>query len=234
MTQVAHMAVKSHPSSRSSTSGVVLSFDDYSDSWVRHLPLFERLGIRTTFFVTGEFMRDEREAEARLCPLLQAGHALGAHTFSHRRATEAWADEGQNWLEQDVLEQARILSKLSGKSVASFAYPNGDHDDTTDRILGPHFHFLRAFGKKVVFTTERELVAGGVVYATSIDNHCVREPSWLDEQLAIVSRAGQIWPVASHHVNDSKWGIAPERLTQFVEACRRFDVPIFCFDDFLP
>ena len=61
-------------------AGVVLSFDDYSETWVRHLPLLQYLGIRATFFVTGDFVRDTVKAQARLRPLVDAGHSLGVHT----------------------------------------------------------------------------------------------------------------------------------------------------------
>ena len=220
-------------SALNANAGVVLSFDDYSDTWIEHLPLLEALGIKATFFVTGNFLRDSRQAEARLRPLLESGHSLGVHTFSHRRATEMWESRGLDWLQSEVLEQSRILGQLSGQPIIAFAYPYGDRNDITDQTLAPHFHVLRAFGKRSVFTTQQRLRKGGVIHATSIDNTQAYDPSWYDDQLRAACRQSRFWVVASHHINDTKWGITPERLTQFAESARRFGLKIFRFDDFL-
>ena len=214
-------------------AGVVLSFDDYSDTWISRLPLLEALGIKTTFFITGDFLRDELEAQRRLRPLVEAGHSLGVHTFSHRRATEMWETQGKDWLQTDVLEQAEVLGRLSQRPIAAFAYPYGDHNDTTDQILRPHFHILRTFGKNATFTTRQRLREGGLIQATSIDNTYAQAPFWYDEQLATINSQSRFWVVASHHIDGSKWGITPERLTQFAESARRLAVPICRFDDFL-
>ncbi len=216
-----------------SPPGVILSFDDYSETWVEHLPLLELLGIRATFFITGNFLRDLGLARARLRPLVDAGHSLGVHTISHRRATEMWEREGQTWLDTDVLEQAHILAELSGQPIRAFAYPYGDHNDVTDEVLTPHFHILRAFGSKVAFTTQQQLQTGGVIWGTSIDNVHQHEDSWLNRQLKELKHRSEFWVVASHHFNDSKWGITPERLTQFAESARQHDISICRFEDFL-
>ena len=213
--------------------GVVLSFDDYSSTWVEHLPLLESLDIKATFFITGDFLRDASEGERRLRPLLEAGHSLGVHTFSHRRASEMWETQGADWLQTDVLEQVAALERLSHRPIVAFAYPYGDHNDITDAILKPHFHILRAFGSKTVFTTRQHLRDGGLVQATSIDNTYAQAPVWYDEQLATLCHQSRFWVVASHHIDESKWGITPERLTQFAESARRLSVPILRFDDFL-
>lgn len=214
-------------------AGVVLSFDDYSETWVRHLPLLESLRIKTTFFITGGFLRDIKQAETRLRPLLQAGHSLGVHSFSHRRAPEMWASEGRDWLDNDVLDQARILGQLSGQPVRAFAYPNGDRNEATDQILMPYFHILRAFRKKIRFTSQRQLKAGGLVYATSIDNIQNHDEVWYNHQLDAIKTRSKFWVVASHHLDDSQWGITPTRLTKFAQLAHEKGIPILRFDDFV-
>jgi peptidoglycan/xylan/chitin deacetylase (PgdA/CDA1 family) len=216
-------------------SGILLSFDDYSETWEPHLPLLESLGIKTTFFVSGEFLRNAMAAEVRLRPLILAGHSLGAHTFSHRRATEMWARDGQRWLQEDVLKQAQTLGQISGQPVRAFAYPHGDWNRNTDKALEAHFHFRRAFGKRIRFTTEPELRAGGLVEATSIDNVQNHGDSWHDRHMeSIAQRRGCIWAVASHHIGDSAWGITPARLQRFAQSARERGLQIYRFDDFMP
>ena len=215
-------------------AGVVLSFDDYSETWITHLPLLEALGIKTTFFITGNFVRDVHQAENRLHPLLDAGHSLGVHTFSHRRATEMWLNEGQHWVNTDVIDQANLLRQLAGKAIRVFAYPHGDRNEDTDFALLSHFHVLRAFGKKTYFTTQQRLQSGGIVYATSIDNIHSRDDSWYDHQLNQVSRRSMIWAVASHHIDDSKWGITPARLERFARLAHAKGIQIHRFEDFMP
>jgi len=213
-------------------SGLVFSFDDYSDTWLEHLPLLASLGIKATFFITGEFVKERSQAEERLRPLLQAGHTLGVHTMSHRRATETWANEGQAWLKSDVLDQAKLLSELSGKPTHYFAYPYGDHNDETDRILSAHFRVVRTFGKKPIFATQRQLKKTRVTYATSIDNVHEHTYAWYDEQLTELKRQSKVWVVASHHFNNTLWGITPERLAHFAKRAHELHIPILTFDDF--
>ena len=214
-------------------ASLVFSFDDYSDSWADQLPLLESLGVKATFFVTGEFVRDRAQAIARLGPLVQAGHSLGVHTFSHRRATEMWAKEGDAWLASDVLDQARILTELSGLPTLGFAYPYGDHDAATDRILVQHFRFVRTFGKSPSFTTEKDLRKGGLTYATSIDNVHERDEGWFEEHLKELSRQSKVWVVASHHLDESKWGITPKRLTHVIETAHDCGVRLSRFEDYI-
>lgn len=216
-----------------SNAGVIFSFDDYGESWLEQLPLLQALGIKATFFVTGEFVRDRERAETRLRPLVEAGHSLGVHTFSHRRATEMWAKERDAWLASDVLKQARILEELSGQPTHSFAYPYGDHDDATDRILVKHFRFVRTFGKKPLFTTDKELRRGGVTYSTSIDNVQKHDSAWYEEQLAVLARQSKIWVVASHHLNETRWGITPARIAHFAETAHKLGIHILRFEDFI-
>ncbi len=216
-----------------SHASVVFSFDDYSETWAEQLPLLESLQIRATFFIAGEFMRDGKTAEARLRPLVDAGHSIGVHTFSHRRATEMWATEGTDWLDSDVLTQARMLAQFSGRQTPAFAYPYGDHDDATDRILAKHFHFVRTFGRMPLFATRAQLRRGGITYATSIDNAHGRDHAWYEARLTDLARQSQVWVVASHHFNDSRWGITPARLTRFVESARNLGVELSRFEDFI-
>lgn len=213
-------------------AGIVLSFDDYSESWEKELPLLESLGIKATFFITGDFVRDEQKAEMRLGPLVKAGHSLGVHTFTHRRATEMWEKEGSAWLTSDVLEQARLLAVIGGRPTQAFAYPYGDHDDATDRTLAKHFRFVRTFGKKAMFITEKDLRKGGVTYATSIDNVQERSNAWYEEQLTSLARQSKIWVVASHHFNETNWGITPARLVHFAETAHRLGIRLLRFEDF--
>jgi peptidoglycan/xylan/chitin deacetylase (PgdA/CDA1 family) len=215
-------------------TGVIFSFDDYSESWIHHLPLLQSLSITTTFFVSGEFLRGPSEAERRLRPLLDAGHHLGVHTFSHQRASKMWASEPEQWLANEVLCQARILSQLEGKPIRAFAYPFGDRSPATDRVLSRHFHVLRAFCKKTRYFTEPQLRTGGVIHATSIDNIRHHRDEWVNRQLdRLVQAPGSIWPVASHAFGESDWGITPARLESFTLAVHQRGLRIYDFHDFL-
>jgi len=215
-----------------SNAGVIFSFDDYSETWIEHLSLLESLGIRATFFITGEFVRDRDKAKRRLRPLVEAGHSLGVHTFSHRRATEMWQTAGIAWLNSDVLQEARILADLSGQPTLCFAYPYGDHDDATDGVLTEHFRFVRTFGKTPRFATPSRLREGGVTHATSIDNVQNREIPWHERQLAQLNRESKVWVVASHHINETPWGITPARLSQFARCVHDLGIRVLTFEDF--
>ncbi len=65
----------------------------------------------------------------QLRALANEGHEIGSHSMTHPILTGLEEDD----LEREVGMSKRILEQVLGRSVPSFSYPNGDHDETVLR-----------------------------------------------------------------------------------------------------
>lgn len=96
----------------------------------RFLELFDRHGVRGTFFVVGEDVADPR-ARAVLQQAVDAGHELASHSFTHPYALSRL---GQDAIERE-LEHAEdaIVPLLGGQRPAGFRAPGYN---TSPALLG--------------------------------------------------------------------------------------------------
>jgi len=94
----------------------------------RFLELFDRLGVRATFFVVGRDLADDREGEGEgaqwLRQALAEGHELGNHSFAHAYDLVRWSSERQH---EDLAACDQQLRAL-GAEVAGFRAPGYTHD----------------------------------------------------------------------------------------------------------
>lgn len=89
----------------------------------RLLELFERYKVKSTFFTLGWV--------AERCPnlikaIVDQGHELASHGYSHQRATEMTRKE----FFSDVKQSKDILEELSGKEVVGYRAPSFSVNDT--------------------------------------------------------------------------------------------------------
>jgi len=89
----------------------------------RLLELFEKHNAKSTFFTLGWV--------AKRCPelikaIVDQGHELASHGFSHQRATEMTRSE----FFSDVQQSKHILEDLSGKEVIGYRAPSFSINDT--------------------------------------------------------------------------------------------------------
>lgn len=194
--------------------GVMLSFDDYSESWVENLDLFAAHEARVTFYVSGEFLLDVDETRLALQPLAAAGHAIGVHTVHHRRATEEVSADADRWLRDEVLAARDVMEESLGVEMNSFAYPYGDHNARTNTLLFDHFSFVRGFRR----LPSRNSVAQfdnlpRFLNSTSIDNEYERSGAYFLRRLdRTVGSHCTVWAATSHEIGEHRWGIERERL----------------------
>jgi peptidoglycan/xylan/chitin deacetylase (PgdA/CDA1 family) len=93
----------------------------------RHLRLFERHGIRATFFVPGY---DARTAPDVVRDIAKAGHEIGAHGYKHE-GTLLPPDEEERRLRLSH----DILGDLVGTAPVGWRSPSGQKTSTTLRVL---------------------------------------------------------------------------------------------------
>lgn len=121
---------------------VALAFDDAYESVHRHaLPLLSASNIRATVYpvtsqlgghnrwdaATGTMPELPLVSSHQLHELVAAGWEVGGHTHTHRRVSSLTPSE----LDHELATSNAVLEDELGRSIATFAYPYGDHDDRT-------------------------------------------------------------------------------------------------------
>lgn len=118
-----------------------ISFDDNLHDWFRALPLFDELGVRATFYLNTQPIREwasRSEIERFLARIAYdtslktlsaheirvlhgAGHTIGCHTHSHVNLAQL----GQAGWDEEILGCKRLLEDIIGAPVDHFSYPFG-------------------------------------------------------------------------------------------------------------
>lgn len=139
-----------------------LSFDDNFRSWYAARPLFDRLGVRCTFYVNTGVFRDQAPLEARrrffrriehqgearalttdeLVALRQDGHTVGAHTHTHPVLSQVAPAHAQ----AEIRKSKEVLEALLDEPVEHFAYPFGLRRYFDDRLID----YCRRIGLRTV------------------------------------------------------------------------------------
>jgi peptidoglycan/xylan/chitin deacetylase (PgdA/CDA1 family) len=125
---------------------VSISFDDAPVSTAtRGAEILEARGLKGTWFISmglagqdGPMGPNADAAELRA--LMDAGHEIGCHTFSHLDCGQAPAGVAVG----DVERNRQALQALGAPEPVSFAYPYGDVSAPAKAALGERFGLLRA------------------------------------------------------------------------------------------
>jgi len=121
---------ESHP------KAVCLTFDDVDQEFMRNaLPVLEEEKVPATLFVIAGtlsgvelFNVSERMKPlppCRLRDMVEKGHEIGCHGMTHRELPGLPEAD----LQYELVDSRRLLMKVTGSAVDSFAYPRGGFDD---------------------------------------------------------------------------------------------------------
>lgn len=103
---------------------VAVTFDDGFDDTPAAVARLRAAGISSTVYVTtGNVGTPRGISPAGLAALVESGAELGAHTVSHPHLDELPARVAA----AEIRDSRRQLEEHLGSSVATFAYPHGDH-----------------------------------------------------------------------------------------------------------
>jgi hypothetical protein len=95
------------------------------------LDFFKKRDIRVTFFIIGSHIKDEYHV-ALLKRLVDEGHELGNHTFTHPLGFSKLSIERK---EQEIEKCERVIKNATGILPVGFRAPGWDVDSETIRIL---------------------------------------------------------------------------------------------------
>jgi peptidoglycan/xylan/chitin deacetylase (PgdA/CDA1 family) len=94
----------------------------------RLLRLFTRLGIKATWFVPGHSVETFPK---QIEEVVEAGHELGAHGYSHENPIEMSPEQ-----ERDVLERSiEVIEKISGRQPRGYVTPWWEMSEHTAALL---------------------------------------------------------------------------------------------------
>ena len=110
---------------------IALSFDDGPHPRLTPviLKILEEYGIKATFFMVGENV-GYYPAAARA--VVEAGHEIGNHTFSHRKFGRLEEEE----LRREILSCEEAIASVSDSPVRFIRPPEGQMSDTMRRVIG--------------------------------------------------------------------------------------------------
>ncbi|KRV47834.1 hypothetical protein AQ490_05585 [Wenjunlia vitaminophila] len=232
--------------------GLLLTFDDrHVREWDAVRPLLREYDARVTFFVC-EPDRLDRDERRLLRGLADDGHSIGCHGLRHRRAPGFIAEHGERaYLEQEVLPCLAELRAL-GCRADSFAYPNSDRDERSDRLLLTLFSRLRAGAPgagradpalaDALHVPGEEIASRRVLPSTSADTGRGAalhgsDLSGIEASLTRASRQGGFVTLYVHCVSDGHPHanyVTPDHLRRLLGRAAAVDLPRLGFDDLPP
>ena len=124
---------------------VTFSFDDFPRSAVTAgAEILEKFGARGTYYVAMSLMNRSNALGEQFCLddlllLVERGHEIASHTFSHFSARQM----SSNAFEQDAEKGSRAIREAGFTLSGNFAYPYGEVTLRTKRKLGLKFTSCR-------------------------------------------------------------------------------------------
>ena len=100
---------------------VALTFDDgpCNPQTIKVLEALKKHNVKATFFVIGKNIKGN---ENILKQILNEGHSIGSHSFSHHFWIDLW---GKKKLEEDILESMNAIKNVTGKEIKIIRPPYG-------------------------------------------------------------------------------------------------------------
>ena len=110
---------------------VTFSYDDGIRDDIRLVEIFNRFGMKATFNLISSRLENETHVHADEIPRVYAGHEIASHSANHPfldRIPKACALN-------DLLEDRRILEKVTGSIINGFALPFGTYSRETLELV---------------------------------------------------------------------------------------------------
>ncbi len=123
--------------------GVALTFDDASiDPWIELLPMFQKYNVHATFFICTSCSENPLD-KSKLKQLADAGNEIGSHTMHHYHLSEYLRNHTiDEYLTNEIIPTLQYFDTLN-IPITSFAYPYGEHNSSSDKLLSKYFQKIR-------------------------------------------------------------------------------------------
>lgn len=223
---------------------MVLSFDDRNfDDWLAALPLFDRYGVKVTFFISGVI--DARALEVSR-QLVARGHAIGSHSVHHLKALDYIREHSMEEYVRNEIQPQLDAWRAAGIPVTSFAFPSSSSDAATERALLATFRHLRIGGlmapgdllsnRDPFFVPIAQVAAKHSLNSKGIDYAPAREDRTFEQIEGAFTRAatrGEILTLYAHgirNIGGKGHFITPQALEHLFIKARELKLPFYTFD----
>jgi peptidoglycan/xylan/chitin deacetylase (PgdA/CDA1 family) len=213
------------PQRLSFSQGVVsFSFDDAPQNAITNgAAALEAHGARATFYLCDGFTGGQTHfgvmhTLADINRLLEAGHEIGCHSYSHQDGARAPAAQTL----RDIDANAKAFAAHSAPPFTAYAYPYGE----------AHFTLKHALAQR--FATARGIVSGlniGLVDRSQLRAQALYGEATWPAVSALLHAANQQrgWAILfTHDVSEAPtpWGCTPEMLNRALDLCTALSLPI--------
>lgn len=128
---------------------VISSWDDVTRIDLKLSELLEAYKLKGTFFVVNNWIGNEISMDDLLH--ISEEHEVGAHTLNHVNLMHVPAEVAK----REIFESKRLLEKVLGKAVTSFAYPQGSYSKAHVEMVR-NANYLCARTTKPFYTDKAE------------------------------------------------------------------------------
>lgn len=127
---------------------LTMSYDDGRIQDRRLTEIFNRYGIRGTFFLNSGKLDEADRIHPEEIPELYRGHEVACHTVNHPTIARCPLPETA----AEVLEDRKALENITGLPVRGMSYPNGSYSDEIVGLLpGCGIRYSRITGNSETF-----------------------------------------------------------------------------------
>lgn len=204
---------------------ISFTFDDFPESAAQiGGKILARKNMAATYYLSAGIIGKKESnwancSETDIQAVLEAGHELGCHTFSHMDCQHASASE----LEQDILANREFIRQKSGLDPSSFAYPLGKISFKARKVIGDHMPSARGISSGVNHGVCDLLnLKANSVYSKNFSPQTNR--ALLEK--AIDTKGWLIFYTHDISKNPSEYGCTPEEFSEIVELVSAMNVRV--------
>ena len=113
---------------------IALTFDvnwAEKDNIYSILGILDKYNVKGTFFIIGKWVGDSEENQKKLKLIVERGHEIGNHSYSHPLFTKI----GEDKIKEELSKTNEIIEKNTGVKPKLFRFPSGDYNEQSVRVV---------------------------------------------------------------------------------------------------
>lgn len=135
---------------------IILTFDDgYQDGYDNAFKDLKASGQIGVFYIVTNFLgQPDQMTAAEVREISDAGMEIGSHTKSHPDLTTLTVSN----VKKELVDSKKTLEEIIGKSIISFCYPSGKHNDIAGKTVIEAGYLTATTTKTGISSTSEEKI----------------------------------------------------------------------------